>query len=119
MKPLVRRFAPLGAAFCLAILLLPAAAWSAEKIHGWGIVMSRNLTESTLEIDGRVYQVTPSTSFTALDGSVLELATLPIFDVSKGLFSVADATKVEYWGQRDSTGAVVLDAVQIVNRLPE
>jgi hypothetical protein len=98
--------------------LMWASTATAETAHkGWGIVMSRDISKSTLEIGDRVYRITSRTVFKDRNGSPTTFETLEIFDVHQGLFSVDDATKVEYVSVETSRGPE-LQSVKVVAELP-
>lgn len=117
MKRYLRSAAILLVTFVIGSLWLasPAAAQGAEK--GWGIVMSRDVSKSTLEIGDRVYRVTSQTVFKNRDGSLSTFETLEVFDVHQGLFRIDDATKVEFVSVETSRGPE-LQSVKVVAELP-
>lgn len=110
-------------AMLLVIGGLTSLVWthdaSADSKHrGWGIVMSRDFDKSTLEIGNQVYQVTTRTVFKDQGGGLITFQTLHVFDVHQGLFSMDDATKVEFVSVTSSNGPE-LESVQVVTELPE
>jgi len=119
MKSTIRSTVGVLVATALLVGLVATSAGAAESMRGWGVVMARDTRASTLQIDDGFYKVTSSTVFRALDGALLTFPTLPIFDVHKGLFDLADATKVEFVAERGRDGAWVLDSVQIIDKLPD
>jgi len=114
-----QRFARMFVAAIAAGLVLASAAAAGDVYHGFGIVGGRDLQSSTLVISGRTFEVTASTTIRDLEGAPLEFATMPIFDIHQGLFSLDDATKVEFHATRGASGQWVLDSVEMVDRLPE
>ena len=108
----------------VAVLILIAGSWwltaaasADQETKGFGIVMSRDLAASTLEIGDRVYRVTPRTTFKNKDGLLTSFEALDIFDVHQGLFSLDDATKVAFVSVSTADGPE-LRSVVVVAELP-
>jgi len=109
-----------GACAVLVLIAgLSTGAWAADekKFKGFGIVMARSVADGTLEIDGRSYRVSATTTFRDQDGAVITFDGFPIFDVHQGLFAVDDATKVEFVARRQSS-QWVLESVALIDTLP-
>jgi len=119
MSSFIRRTGRVAALAVLFVALGASPSLAGEKTVGWGVVMSRDVQAATLSIDGRVFGVTPSTTFRDLDGQSVSFAALPIFDVHQGLFKLDDATKVEYTAQQTQDGQWVLVSVEMIDRLPD
>lgn len=101
----------------LAPLVLATTAAADDTDRGWGIVMSRDLGNSTLEIGNRVFRVTPQTVFKDKAGALVTFETLEIFDVHQDMFDMADATVVEYVSVATASGPE-LESVKVVSELP-
>jgi hypothetical protein len=111
-------FGPSVAILATALLcMLVASPAAAENVRGWGIAMAKDLDANTLEINGKTYTVVGGTTFKDLEGNVITFEDLAIFDVSKGLFTLAEATVVEYVA-RQSEGGWFLVSVHRVLELP-
>lgn len=104
----------IGVAGLCAVAMTAAAD---TQTRGFGIVMSRDVARSTLEIGNTVFKVTPQTVFKDAEGNPTTFAGLAIFDVHQGLFSLDEATKVAWVGVSDSEGTQ-LQSVVVIKELP-
>ncbi len=104
----------------LGLLFVVSAEASGESTLGQGIIMKRDLTARTLQIDGRTFKVSSSTIFTDVDGSPLEYETLFIFNVYDGVFKLSDATRAQYQATRTGPKSPwELDSVTLIETIPD
>jgi hypothetical protein len=113
--PIRSSVAALSAALLCLLVAMPAVA--TENVRGWGIAMAKDLDSKTVKIDDKTYTVVAGTTFKDLEGNVISFEDLAIFDVSKGLFNVKNATVVEYVARRNE-GRWYLVSVKRVPELP-
>ena len=107
-------------ALALGTLLLTSFAVASESIVGQGIIMQRDVTAQTLQVDGRTFKVSSSTTFTDVDGSPLEYETFFIFNVYDGVFRLSDATRAQYQASRPNPkGPWELDSVTLIETIPD
>ena len=101
-------------------LLLAGSAVASESTIGQGIIMQRDVTAQTLQIDGRTFRVSSSTTFTDVDGSPLEYEKFFIFNVYDGVFRLSDATRAQYQASRPNPkGPWELDSVTLIETIPD
>ena len=107
-------------ALTLAPLLITPPAFASESSIGQGIIMQRDVKAQTLQIDGRTFKVSSSTTFTDVDGSPLEYETFLIFNVYDGVFRLSDATRAQYQASRPNPkGPWELDSVTLIETIPD
>lgn len=107
-------------ALALGTLILTSSAVAGESTIGQGIIMQRDVTAQTLQIDGRTFKVSSSTTFTDVDGSPLEYETFSIFNVYDGVFRLSDATRAQYQASRPNPkGPWELDSVTLIETIPD
>ena len=107
-------------ALVFGALLLTCSAVASESTIGQGIIMQRDVTAQTLQIDGRTFRVSSSTTFTDVDGSPLEYEKFFIFNVYDGVFRLSDATRAQYQASRPNPkGPWELDSVTLIETIPD
>jgi hypothetical protein len=102
----------------VALLLGAGAATSAEPVHGYGIVMGRDVLARTLKINATVYVVTAQTRIKDLEGHSVSFEDLKIYASTKGVaHRMDDATKVKFVAHY-TKNEWVLDSVTRIDQLP-
>ena len=105
------------ASLLLALCALPSASSAGPISRGFGMVMQKNVTAGTLQIDDSTFIVASGTTFTDLEGNPTSFEAFYVFDTSRPIFPIEDATLVEFVAEFDGANWR-LRSVKRIRELP-